>query len=141
MKILLAVDGSEYSRRSANYVAKHASWLKEPPELHLLYVHPPLPYKGAAKVVGKKAIDDYEREESEAALSVAQKELAAAKLEAKSVWKVGDVVGEIAKYVEKNKIDMIVIGSRGRGAAAALALGSVTLKVLATLQTPVLVVR
>lgn len=141
MKILLAVDGSEYSRRAANYVAKHASWLREPPEIHLLYVHAPLPYPGAVKVVGKKAVEAYEREESEAALSVAQKELAAAKLDAKSVWKVGDVVGEIAKYVDKNKIDMIVIGSRGRGAVAALALGSVTLKVLATLQTPVLVVR
>ena len=141
MKILLAVDGSEYSRRAANYVAKHASWLKEPPEVHLLYVHAPLPYPGAAKVVGKKAIESYEREESEAALAVAQKELAASKMNAKSVWRVGDVVDEIAKYVAKNKIDMIVVGSRGRGAVAALALGSVTMKVLATLQTPVLVVR
>src|SRR5438874_3652970 len=45
----------------------------EAPEIHVLHVHPPLPYPGAANVVGKKVIEDYQREESEAALAVTQK--------------------------------------------------------------------
>src|SRR5438477_5527706 len=120
MKILLAVDGSEYSRRAANYVAKHASWLKEAPEIHLLHVHPPLPYPGAANVVGKKVIEDYQREESEAALAVTQKELAASSITPKSSWRVGEVVEEVGRYVERNAIDLIVVGSHGRSAMTTL---------------------
>src|SRR6188768_1673509 len=141
MKILLPVDGSEYSRRAANYVAEHAAQLKEPPEIHVLHVHPKLPYSGAAKVVGKAAIKEYQREESEAALKVCTKELKALKLDATSVWIVGDVVEEVDRYVKKHGIDLIVIGSRGRGAMSTFALGSVTTKLLAALKTPILVIR
>ena len=141
MKILLPVDGSEYSRRAANYVAQHTSFLKEVPEIHVLNVHPPMPYTGAAKVVGKAAIKEYQREESEAALKVCTKELASLKLPAKSVWVVGDVVEEVGRYVDKHKIDLIVVGSHGRGAVSTFALGSVTMKLLAALKTPILVIR
>jgi nucleotide-binding universal stress UspA family protein len=141
MKILLPVDGSEYARRAANYVAEHASQLKESPEIHVLHVHPKLPYSGAAKVVGKAAIKEYQREESEAALKVCQKELKSLKLDAQAVWIVGDVVEEVERYVKKHDIDLIVIGSRGRGAVSTFALGSVTTKLLAALKTPILVIR
>jgi nucleotide-binding universal stress UspA family protein len=141
MKILLPVDGSEYSRKAANYVAQHTAWLKEPPEIHVLHVHPPMPYAGAARVVGKAAIKGYQEEESLAALKVCEKELAALKLASKSTWVVGDVVEQVAKYVDKNKIDLIVVGSRGHGAMSSFALGSITMKLLANLQTPVLVIR
>ena len=141
MKILLPVDGSEYSRRAAKYVAQHTAWLKEPPEIHVLHVHPPLPYAGAARVVGKAAIKGYQQEESEAALASCVKELKALKLMAKSAWVVGDVVEEVGRYAEKNKIDLIVVGSRGRGTVSTIALGSVTMKLLATLKNPVLVIR
>ena len=141
MKILLPVDGSQYSRRAANYVAQHAAWLKEAPEIHVLHVHAPLPYAGAAKAVGKSAIEGYQREESEAALAVCEKELTALKLASKSTWLVGDVLEEVARYVESNAIDLIVVGSRGRSAVSALALGSVTTKLLASLKTPILVIR
>jgi nucleotide-binding universal stress UspA family protein len=141
MKILLPVDGSEYSRRAANYVAQHAQWLKEMPEVHVFHVHAPIPFPGAAAAAGKAALESYQREESQAALAVCEKELSALKVAAKSTWCVGEVVDEVAKYVEKNGIDLIVLGSHGRGAVTSMALGSVTLKLLATLKTPVLVVR
>jgi nucleotide-binding universal stress UspA family protein len=141
MKILLPVDGSEYSRKAANYVAQHTSWLKEPPEIHVLHVHPPLPYAGAARVVGKAAIKAYQEEESLAALKVCEKELTALKLASKSTWVVGDVVEQVSRYVDKNKVDLIVVGSHGHGAVSSFALGSVTLKLLANLKTPVLVIR
>ena len=141
MKILLPVDGSEYSQRAAQYVAQHASWLKEAPEVHVLHVHAPMPFPGAAAAVGKAAIEDYQRDESKAALAICEKELSTLKVAAESHWCVGDVVAEVSKYVEKHGIDLIVVGSRGRGAVTAMALGSVALKLLATLKTPVLVVR
>ena len=141
MKILLAVDGSEYSRRAAAYVAQHAGLLAEAPELHVLHVHPPLPYPGVANIVGKAAIESYQRDESQAALDVAAKALVGSRSAPKLSWCVGDVVEEVGRYVERNAIDLIVVGSHGRGAVSTLALGSVTLKLLAALKTPVLVVR
>ena len=139
MKILLAVDGSEYSQRAAHFVATHIASLAQAPEIHCLHVHAPIPYPGAASAVGKGAIEKYQREESEAALEGAKKELAA--LNPKCSWCVGDVVEEIGKYVEKNKIDLIVIGSHGRSSLAALTLGSVAMKVLASVKTPALIIR
>jgi len=139
MKILLAVDGSEYSRRAASFVAKNIGSLAKAPEIHCLHVHAPMPYPGAAKALGKGAIEKYQREESEAALAVAKKELAA--LDPTYSWCAGDVVEEIGNYVKKNKIDLIVIGSHGRGSLAALTLGSVAMKVLAAVKTPALIIR
>jgi len=141
MKILLAVDGSEYSQRAASFLANNVSALAQGPEIHCLHVHAPIPYPGAAKAVGKGAIEKYQREESEAALAPAKKALLAANLDPKCSWSVGDVVEEIGKYVKKNKIDLIVLGSHGRGSLAALTLGSVAMKVLAAVKTPALIIR
>jgi nucleotide-binding universal stress UspA family protein len=141
MKILLAVDGSEYSQRAATFLAKNVSALAQKPEIHCLHVHAPIPYPGAAKAVGKGTIEKYQREESEAAIAGAKKELEAAKLAPRCSWIVGDVLEDIASYVKKNKIDLIVLGSHGRGSLAALTLGSVAMKVLASIKTPALIVR
>ena len=141
MNILLTADGSDYTKRAARYLAGHLSALTEAPAIHVLHVHPALPYARAASVLGKKAVEKYYREESEAALAVAEKELRKAGVAFDSAWKVGDVVGEIAAFVKKKDIDLVVMGSRGHGAIANLALGSTAAKVLATLKTPVLIVR
>ena len=141
MKILLAVDGSEYSQRAATFLAKNVSALAQAPEIHCLHVHAPIPYPGAARAVGKGVIEKYQREESEAAIAEAKKVLEAAKLGPKCSWIVGDVAEEIATYVTKNKIDLIVLGSHGRGSFAALTLGSVAMKVLASVKTPALIIR
>jgi nucleotide-binding universal stress UspA family protein len=104
-------------------------------------VHPPLPYPGAASIVGKAAIQTYQRDESVAVLDAAEKELAGSRTPVKLSWVVGDVVEEVGRYVQQNAIDLIVVGSHGRSAITTLALGSVTLKLLASLKTPILVVR
>ena len=104
-------------------------------------MHAPIPYPGAARAAGKGAVEKYQREESEAALAVAKKVLAAGKIDAKYAWSVGDVCEQIGDYVKKNKIDLIVMGSHGRGSLAALTLGSVAMKVLAAVKTPALIIR
>ena len=141
MKILLAVDGSEYSKRAAEFVRKNAGSLAQAPEIHCLHVHAPIPYPGAARGAQKGAIEKYQQEESEAVLALAKKELAGSRVEPKCSYCVGDVVEEIDKYVKKNKIDLVVMGSHGRVTLAAFALGSVAMKVLAALKVPVLIVR
>jgi nucleotide-binding universal stress UspA family protein len=141
MRILLAADGSEYTRKAARQLVKYTKFLAEAPEVHLLYVHAALPYKRAMAIVGKAAVEKYQREESEAALDVAEKELEKAGLGFTSHWRVGDVAEQIAAFVKDNGIDLIVMGSHGNTALKSLALGSVTTRVIAMMKAPVLIVR
>ena len=52
-----------------------------------------------------------------------------------------DPAGEIVKYARTNAIDLIVLGTHGRGGMAHLLLGSVAEKVVRTAPCPVLTVR
>lgn len=141
MKILLAADGSEYTKRAARHLAKHLAWFSTPPEVVVLYVHPLLPYPGAAAAAGRKAVEKYEREESEKCLKVARRELDKAGVAYAAKWVCGDVATEVGRFVKKNGVDMVVMGSHGHGAFLNLALGSTAAKLIATLTVPVMVVR
>ena len=137
MKILIAADGSEFSRAAARYVATHSGLLKERPEVRIVHVHAPLP---VTRSISKKAIEDYYREESLKALSVAEKELDKSKIDYTSSWCTGDAAEELARHAAAEKIDLIVTGSHGLGALARLAMGSVTTKLVALTKVPVLVI-
>lgn len=141
MKILLAADNSEFTRRAARHLVKHLSWFSQSPEVQVLHVHPPIPYPGAAAKAGKAAIEQYLREDSEAALRVATKELDRAKVAYTASWVTGNVAASIAKFVKKHDIDLVVMGSHGEGALTNLVLGSIATKVIATVKTPILIVR
>jgi nucleotide-binding universal stress UspA family protein len=141
MKILLAADGSEFTRRAASYVASHVAELAEPPEIHLLNVHAPIPIPRAAAVVGSEAVNRYHEEECAAALSVAERVFKAAGVVYQSSWVLGKPGEEIASYAAKHGIDVIVMGSHGHGTLRTLALGSVADSVLRLAQCPVTIIR
>ena len=141
MKILLAADGSPFTRIAARHLVNHLQWFAKRPEVHVVHVHPPIPYAGAVAAVGRAVVDKYEREESQVALAVAEKELMAAGVPYRSSWCLGDIATELASYVKKNSIDLVVMGSHGQSALANLALGSIATKCIATLDVPIMIVR
>jgi nucleotide-binding universal stress UspA family protein len=141
VKIVLAADGSAYTRAAAKHLAQSLKWYRKAPEIHLLHVRPPIPYPGAAARLGKSAIERYEREESEAALAVAGKQLRRAGVAFDSWWRTGEVASEVEAFVKEKDIDLVVVGSHGHGALANLAMGSVATRIIATVDVPVLVVR
>ena len=141
MNILLAADGSEYTKRAAKYVAEYVSDLAKKPTVHVLHVHPPLPYGGVSSVVGKKNVEKYQAEDSEKALAVARKELDKAGVKYEAHWCVGDVADAMKDFAKKNGVDLIVMGSHGHGAFTSFALGSTASKILAGCKVPVLIVR
>ena len=55
--------------------------------------------------------------------------------------KIGQPYKQIITYVEENKIDLIVMGTHGRGAIEHMLLGSVAEKVVRSARCPVLTVR
>lgn len=141
MKILLAADNSDYTRRAARHLVEHLGWFSAAPQVHVLHVHPPIPYPRAAAKAGRAAVEKYLREDSEAALKVARKPLDKAGVRYEATWTTGNVAGEIERFVRKRGIDLVVMGSHGEGALTNLVLGSVVTKVLATVKVPVLIVK
>lgn len=141
MKILLAADGSEFTRRAARYVAAHVKRLASPPEIHLLNVHAPLPYARAASVAGADAVNDYHEEDCLKALEVAEDVLREAGIPYTASWIAGDVGKAIADYAKDKGIDLIVMGSHGHGQLRTLAMGSVADAVLRASPVPVTIVK
>jgi len=141
-RILVAVDGSSHSTKVAKVAIEHASAYKLPPELHLAYVHLPLPTLGGLiKPVGHEALQRYYREEGEDALRKAKKLFDAAKLSCSLHIMVGPVAETLAREAKKLKCDMIVMGTHGMGAVSGMLLGSVATKTVHLARCPVLLVR
>lgn len=140
MDILLAADGSPFTRRAAGYLAGHLRDFAGTPTVHLLHVHPPIPYGGAVSVVGRATIDKYHREESEKALAIALKPLEKAGIKCTTSWVVGDIAREVAACVKRRKANMVVVGTHGSGGFLGVPLGSTATKIIAAVKVPVLVV-
>lgn len=141
MNILLAADGSVYTKRAVKYLVQHLADFSRKPTIHVLTVHSPLPYPGVAANVGKKQLEKYQREECEAVLAMATRELKKGRLDATTAWSVGDIPTQVNAYVKRHDIDLLVMGSHGHGAFANLVLGSTATKILASTKVPVMIVR
>ncbi len=140
MKILLAVDGSDYTKKMLAYLSTHAEWLSPNNSYTLLTVQPQLPPRARA-AVGKEVAESYQREESEKVLSPVSKFLLRHEVNAKTLAKVGHVGEIISKTADSGKFDLVVMGSHGHGNLGNLIMGSVATQVLAHCKVPVLLVR
>ncbi len=140
MKLVLAVDGSSVSARCARHVAKLAKQLSVPPKILLLTADPSM-MPGVERKLGAAALRRYHQENAEYAFREARAILQRAGLEFEESLVVGDPHVEIVRACGPRRCDLLVMGSRGRGAVASALLGSVALKVLATSKVPVTLVR
>jgi len=140
MKILLAVDGSTYSKKMLAYLSTHAALLSAEHDYTVFTAQPDLPPRAKA-AVGKDVVKSYQTEEAEKVLGPVAKFLQRHGINAKSEWKVGPAGAAIAKQAESGKFDLLVMGTHGHSALANLVMGSVTTQVLAHCKVPVLLVR
>jgi nucleotide-binding universal stress UspA family protein len=140
MKILLAVDGSAFSKKMLAYLSTHESLLSKDNDYTVFTAQAALPPRAKA-AVGKAVVDQYYAEESEKVLAPMTKFLLRHGIDAKSSWKVGPAGLTISKLAEQGKFDLLVMGSHGHGALYKLVMGSVVTEVLAHCKVPVLLVR
>ena len=139
MKILLAVDGSSYSKKMLAYLVTHDLFFQGG-EFTVFTVQPLLPSRARA-AVGKEVVTQFYQEESERVLTPVSKFLLRHGIESQSSWKTGHVGQSIAEFAEKGKFDLVVMGSHGHGTLVNLVMGSVATEVLAHCKVPVLLVR
>ncbi|MEC5214350.1 nucleotide-binding universal stress UspA family protein [Polaromonas sp. CG_9.5] len=140
MNILLAVDGSKYTKKMLAYLATHDEIFSANNTYTVLTVQPALPARARA-AVGKEVVNSYYADETEEVLAPVSEFLARHEINAKSEWKVGPAGETIAKFADEGKFDLLVMGSHGNGALGNLVMGSVATKVLAQCAVPVLMVR
>ena len=140
MKILIAADGSEYTRRMLDYLGAHPAWLDPSNQITVLTVVPPVPPRAAA-VLAPEVLKGYYDDSAETVLAPVRSFLQGRGIAAELVHIVGHAADEIARYAAANAVDLIVLGSHGHGTFSSLVMGSVVTKVLASCKTPVLIVR
>ena len=136
-KIMVPVDGSEYATRAARYATDMARLMDS--EILLIHCHKPFPailgepyfQKAINKILKKSSdlLDPYKKIVQDAGVTATDRILE------------GPAARAICGVAKIEKIDLIVMGSRGRNDLEGLLLGSCTHRVLKTAPCPVLVVR
>lgn len=140
MKILIAVDGSAYTKRMLAYLAAHDEWFGPKHSYTVIHGVLAVPHRAAA-FVGQNVVRDFYESDAEHVFHPIRAFFAQQGLEATFVHTVGHVAESIAELAEDGKFDLVVMGSRGHGDIANLVLGSVATKVLAKCSVPVLLIR
>lgn len=140
MKILLAVDGSAYTKKMLAYLTTHLEVFNANNEFTLFTVQMPLPPRARA-AVGAEVANSYYAEEAEKVTAPVVKFLKRHGIEPKVVHKVGSPGEQIAKQANAGDYDLVMMGSHGHSALGNLVMGSVATQVLAHCGVPVLLVR
>ncbi|HZY95039.1 MAG TPA: universal stress protein [Candidatus Bathyarchaeia archaeon] len=150
-RIMVAVDGSESAKKAAEVALDITGKYKA--ELHVLYaINPPIPsiaysFPSMTPPTPSQAeIDAYYATAKKTAMAIveqtvseAQKRGINAKPEIPEAT--GSVVETLINHAVDDKVDLIVMGSRGLGGFKKLLLGSVSSGVITHAPCPVLVVR
>jgi len=141
LKVLIAVDGSEPSRRALQAAARLA---RDSPGLQaiLVNVREGPAYYGALPGLDFDSVDEAQRERQDALLEAAVAQALADGIEAPAKHpRCGIAAQEIVRAAAEQQVDQIVMGTRGMGALGGLLLGSVAQRVVHLAEVPVLLVR
>ena len=139
MKILLAVDGSDYTGKMLDYMTRQPLFDQQH-DYTLFNAQPPLP-PHAASAVGARATREYHQDEARKVLDPALSRLRDGGYRASTEWRTGPAGETIARFATDGGYDLVLMGTHGYGALGRLIMGSVAAQVLANCTVPVLLIR
>jgi nucleotide-binding universal stress UspA family protein len=139
MKILLAADGSKFTKKALAFLVTHEG-LADGGELVVLNVQPPLPPR-VKTLAGAAVVADWYRDESTRVMAPIEKFLARHDVRFRCRWVVGHASDEIVAAARNDKAAMIVMGTHGHGLVGRALMGSVAQKVVVAAPVPVLLVK
>ena len=139
-QILIATDGSETSNEAADFGIEMVGCSGA--KIYAVYVIDTTPYRSVSldKIWSKETLEEFERIGHEAT-SYVEKIGKAAGAEVESRVLRGNPAEKIITFAEDNNVDMIIVGSFGKGRYERAVLGSVSEKIIKHAKVPVLVVR
>lgn len=140
-RFLVPVDGSENALRAVHYAVSLVRD-ESPAQVYLVTVQPEaVLYGEAALYVDLAKLEQAQREFAERILAQAEAVFMHAGIAYQKEVLRGDIAPAIVRRAEELGCDVIVMGTRGLGALAALVVGSVTLKVVHLTKLPVTLIK
>lgn len=140
MKIVLAVDGSAYTKRMLSYIAAHEELVGKDHEFIAINVTSEVP-PHATRFLQQEMLESYYADEGEKVLRPVREFAQMQGWRLRERHMVGHPGDTLAEFVEAEKPDLLVMGSHGHGAFAVALLGSVSSRLLARTKVPVLLIR
>ena len=140
MKVLLAADGSKFTKKALAFLVNHEGLVNKNDELFVLNVQIQVPAR-VRTMLGSAEVAAYHREESDKVLNPIRKFLDKHALNHRCASVVGHPVEEILKAAEKEQSHLVVMGTRGHGLIGRALIGSIAQRVVAECNVPVLLVK
>lgn len=140
MKVLLAADGSKYTKKALAFLVNHESLMSGTDELFVLNVQLQVPGR-VKSMLGSAEVAAYHREEGDKVLNPIKKFLDKHALNYRCASVVGHPVEEILKAAAKEKSHLIVMGTHGHGLFGRALMGSIAQRVVTDCDLPVLLVK
>ncbi|TLX90205.1 MAG: universal stress protein [Thaumarchaeota archaeon] len=146
-KILVTIDGSENSKKATDYaISLSKKYNARLMVLYVLYSELGFAYSNLLGVTTPKAIKDVletQKKDVKNWFDEIRSKLKNTNISVtdKIIISVSSIVGEIIGFADKEKVDLIILGTRGRTGFKKLLLGSVAEGVVTHSSCPVMVVR
>jgi nucleotide-binding universal stress UspA family protein len=140
MKILLAADGSNYTKKALAFLATHETLCGPQDELLILNVQSPVPAR-VKSMLGAAAVKDYHQDEARKVLDPIEKFLKRHDVQSRTSWVVGSPTAELLAAAKREKIELIVMGTHGHGLLGRALMGSVAQRVVTDCDVPVLLLK
>lgn len=140
MKIVLAVDGSVYTKRMLSYLAAHEELVAGTHEFVAVNVTAEVP-PHAARFLPRDVLQQYYIDEGEKVLGPVREFVQMQGWNLRERHAVGHIGDMLVDFVEGEQPDLVVMGTHGHGALVGAVLGSVSARLLARTKAPLLLIR
>lgn len=144
LRVGIALDGSQYGVAAARYVLTHLPLFGPRPIVTLIHVAEPTAGEslgtGRPRAPGEKP-SPASAETTASIIEPVRARFDQAGIAVHEHGLVGTPAEEIARFARQRRLDLLAMGSHGRGAFTAALLGSVASRVAATCSTPLLLLR
>jgi nucleotide-binding universal stress UspA family protein len=140
MKILLAADGSKFTKKALKFLVESKSLATAEDELIVFHVQDPVSSHIKNKL-GLAEVEAYQLTQAEKVFKPIKQFLEKQALSYRCVWVVGSAAAEIIRVSKKERVQMIVMGAHGHGMLVRALMGSVAQRVMADCDIPVLMVK
>lgn len=148
LRVGIAFDGSEYGTAASDYVLKHRQLWGPRPAVALIHVRRPkhgdsLPLQEGSSWLpaGRAEVAPAEEAAFEQVFAPVRQKFEQARFAAQEQCIVGEPGHAIADFARSAGLDILVMGSHGRGSLTAAVLGSVAWRTAAACETPLLLIR
>ena len=140
MRVLLAVDGSKFTKKALAFLVTHETLMGPDAELIVLNVQIAVSPR-VKTMLGAATVRAWHTEEAGKVLDPIRNFLSRHKIPFRASWVAGTPATQIAQAAKREKVHMVVMGTHGRKGFVRALLGSVAESVVRASTCPVLTVR